>query len=767
MDQSGNRELLDHVVINDVGQTASQYIINNELLQTQHGLVVDISGSEFIPVNYSSEDLLSQDLTEEDRNLAAALVAVQLNHQQKHQQLQDNVGTTTALPSIVGGKILDDQQIILDKSGNNGYLHIVGSDNLYVEKQNLPKLVDNRSFTSKAGASTVVHSFTESSGITLSVKSEEEKKDSDGESVRNENRSSKKSLPHKKRISRKLKKNCAPNSKKITCNLCEQSFTSTDEFHQHEILCQTTITPVTPMSFNCQLCETPFTDQLRFFEHLKRHYEPPSAGGLGGAGKEPPHPKREKAEKKPPPPSPEPKAQRNRRSASPPASPPPASERSPSVDKKEPESLLSSLLCLTCMECNKTFRRQKTFEQHMRDVHSPKEELVNDEFSEPEDFMEGINVVVDNDPSSDFDDEGDEDSKAWYREEELHQTEEDLKEMEETNGHICHLCKQPFPLRAILLQHLVTCRVINHDLDVNQMEHLPKKRSNKKKGTFSGIEVEPDLPASSPKKKPIKKKGNLQCTECDRTFVHRNSLVYHMRSHTGIRPHQCDQCGKSFFASSALKVHLRLHSGDKPYTCSECGKKFRQWGDLKYHLTSIHSNEKNFQCEYCGKEFARKYSLIVHRRIHTGEKNYKCEFCGKTFRASSYLQNHRRIHTGEKPHSCDICMKPFRVRSDMKRHMKTHQKPHQPPHAAAKITAQQIHMAVQAKVEQSDEDDTAELQIGTEEDDPATQQILAEYEADPLDGTTRELGTVRMGNRNLYINGNELFLVTYPSEMQH
>lgn len=95
-----------------------------------------------------------------------------------------------------------------------------------------------------------------------------------------------------------------------------------------------------------------------------------------------------------------------------------------------------------------------------------------------------------------------------------------------------------------------------------------------------------------------------------------------------------------------FQVHMRLHSGDKPYKCEFCGRHFRQWGDLKYHCISIHSEEKNYQCEYCGKDFARKYSLIVHRRIHTGEKNYKCEFCGKSFRASSYLQNHRRIHTG-------------------------------------------------------------------------------------------------------------------------
>lgn len=134
-----------------------------------------------------------------------------------------------------------------------------------------------------------------------------------------------------------------------------------------------------------------------------------------------------------------------------------------------------------------------------------------------------------------------------------------------------------------------------------------------------------------------------------------------------------------------FQVHKRLHSGVKPYKCEDCGRHFRQWGDLKYHSMSIHSEQRQFQCEYCGKDFARKYSLIVHRRIHTGEKNYRCEYCNKTFRASSYLQNHRRIHTGEKPHPCTVCGKPFRVRSDMKRHMHTHTrgKPDRP--AANKI----------------------------------------------------------------------------------
>lgn len=118
-----NRELLDNVSVSDVN--SSQYmiqrmensqLIGSELLNHHNGLVVDLGAGDFIPVSYSSEDLLGQDLTEEDRNLAAALVAVQLSQQQKQQQLQQDSGVMT-LPSLVsnnglGGCNSQNKQIV-------------------------------------------------------------------------------------------------------------------------------------------------------------------------------------------------------------------------------------------------------------------------------------------------------------------------------------------------------------------------------------------------------------------------------------------------------------------------------------------------------------------------------------------------------------------------------------------------------------------------------------------------------------------------------
>lgn len=105
---------------------------------------------------------------------------------------------------------------------------------------------------------------------------------------------------------------------------------------------------------------------FRFFEHLKKHYEP---GGTGVGTTLASTPAQKTLEH---------------------------TQGERVVDQAEndrQESLLSSLLNLSCIECNKTFRRQKTFEAHMRDIHSNKNEPL-DEFSEPEDLMEGRNMFL-------------------------------------------------------------------------------------------------------------------------------------------------------------------------------------------------------------------------------------------------------------------------------------------------------------------------------------------------------------------------------------
>ncbi|KAK3858911.1 hypothetical protein Pcinc_003627 [Petrolisthes cinctipes] len=295
-----------------------------------------------------------------------------------------------------------------------------------------------------------------------------------------------------------------------------------------------------------------------------------------------------------------------------------------SAEALQEHSLVHSREHFKCELCNKTFRKESMLEVHLKFAHAEEEEdssSVNKHYTCvvcPKSFR--TQMALDTHVQSDH--------------------------SENPPEFNCEDCYRVFKSKSKLMTH----RKIEHKEEAPQTKGAPKKKMKVGKAV----------------------KGGYACTMCPRVFTHKNSLVYHIRGHTGERPHQCEHCGKSFYAASALKVHLRLHSGEKPYKCNFCEKHFRQWGDLRYHTTSVHSDDRQYQCEFCGKDFKRKYCLVVHRRIHTGEKNYKCEFCGKAFRAASYLQNHKRIHTGERPHPCPDCGKPFRVRSDMKRHRQTH-----------------------------------------------------------------------------------------------
>ncbi|CAL8120147.1 unnamed protein product [Orchesella dallaii] len=503
-------------------------------------------------------------------------------------------------------------------------------------------------------------------------------------------------------------------------------FMSTRENH---FKTQAQISASKSLKFECDICHQLFSEQFKFFEHLKGHYEKglpeqiqvdKSSGkpcqnlGTDGDSQEsntvqkfdicqtvvdkkevqertagvvlnsPPIPKPTELELPPPPPPPiYEKSQSTTSQVSTDAGKdkPPANKSS--KRKKGEKSKLS------CQRCKRTFRKVENFQLHT----SCCQQIPNDEIPETAKAKgsaskqkklsqrtgndDGSDVgranitqterveiprkttkksvksppkqprIPDDTKSNDDHDHdiGDGEFHVGFDDDEL---DEEQTEMMYLDSNICPSCDEMCESKANLEEH-----IRNLHPEVLAIDAGDGKTSKKKKGA-------------------AKKPDVLKCQQCHRVFNHRNSLVYHIRSHTGIRPYKCEVCNKRFFATSALKVHHRLHSGEKPFNCVQCGRNFRQWGDLKYHKISIHSDIRQYQCEFCGKDFARNYSLIVHRRIHTGERNYKCEFCSKCFRAASYLQNHRRIHTGEKPHACTICSKPFRVRSDMKRHMASH-----------------------------------------------------------------------------------------------
>ena len=194
------------------------------------------------------------------------------------------------------------------------------------------------------------------------------------------------------------------------------------------------------------------------------------------------------------------------------------------------------------------------------------------------------------------------------------------------------------------------------------------------------------------------KNEKLCCKVCDKSFMSRVSVKYHMKvCHSSASPKvKCEVCNKVLGHAITLRRHMKIHEDSELFKCDQCERKFKRKDKLTGHKKTVHKcvnmavdlveilkkddekynctlckmvftgleggqqlvdhlvnnckPDERFPCDACDKDFSTKFNLDQHKKsIHYVEAKavFSCQFCGFITKHKTSLTRHtKRMHEG-------------------------------------------------------------------------------------------------------------------------